>query len=388
LGEALSAVDNWSQRLSPSTSRVNRYFLGKWIDWLRANGGRFSAYTPDDLISYQRSADNGSRYDLLDLIQRYVQGLPGRYSSKEKEYATLRSFFVHNRAELPRDPSFTLRAEVPRVVGTLTIEELRDLILSANTLYRAIFLSMFQGGLDLSGLEYWNENGWARLNEDLKADPETVRIDLPGRKRSKNKVSFYTFIGPDAIRAIRDYLPKRPKGSSAIFCDQFGGPVKKGSVRFYWDSHLRKLGVIGSGKSKSSRYGKGRHEMRDIFRTQWAKSGAASDVAEFCMQHEIDELGYNKIFNDLPYMVKEYKKALPFIQILSSSRAFGQVSEDEIEVLRAQNAKLTKEVDALKNKPETFRAEFEELRAEVARNMALTNSLIRALSEREKRPEN
>lgn len=335
-----STVDTWASRLSPSTAKLNRYFLGRWIDWLRVEGGKFSAMSPDDLIAYQRSSDNGTRYDLLDLAQRYAQSLPGRFGSKNKAYTTIRSFFVHNRAEFPRDPGFILRTDVPKVVGVLTAENLKNLILSCKPVYRAIFLSMFQGGLDLEGFVYWNLGGWAKLREDLKGDPDTIRIDLPGRKRFKNKVSFFTFIGGDAIKAIRDYLPHRPQEAEAIFCDQFKGPIRKGSIKYYWDSHLQKIGLIKSEGNKSSRYGLNRHEMRDLFRTLWSKSGASSEVAEFCLQHQIDPLNYNKIFNDAAYMKGQYKKALPHLQIMSSNRPFNLANEEEVDLLRNEIEKL------------------------------------------------
>ena len=340
MSQGWSTIDNWVSRLSPSTAKLNRYFLGRWIEWVKAEGGKFSAMSPDELIAYQRSSDNGSKYDLLDVAQRYAQSLTGRFGSKNRVYTAIRSFFAHNRAELPRDPGFTLRADVPRVVGTLTAESLKNLILSCKPVYRAIFLSIFQGGLDLEGFVYWNLGGWAKLREDLKGDPDVIRIDLPGRKRAKNKTSFFTFIGGDAIKAIRDYLPLRPQGAEAIFCDQFKGPIRKGALSFYWDSHLRKIGLIPPGGKASSRYGLNRHEMRDLFRTSWSKSGASPDVAEFCLQHQIDPMNYNKIFNDPAYMKGQYKKALPHLQIMSSNRPFNLADEEEVDLLRNEIEKL------------------------------------------------
>jgi integrase len=374
----MSAIENWVSRLSPNTAKLNRYFLGRWVTWMGENGGKFSAMSPDELVAYQRAADNGARYDILDLVQKYSQDLPGRFGSKNKIYTTIRSFFAHNRAELPRDSGFTLRSDVPNVVGALTAENLRDLVLSGKPVYRAVILSMFQGGLDLEGFAYWNSGGWEKLRKDLKDDPETIRIDLPGRKRFKNRATFFTFIGDDAIKAIRDYLPLRPRNATAIFTDQFGGPIRKGSLRAYWDAHLRKIGLVSLGKGKSSnRYGLNIHEMRDLFRTLWAKSGASPEVAEFCLQHQIDALGYNKIFNDEAYMREQYRKALPHLQIMSGVRAFNLADEDEVAMLKKEIAELKTGRDEEKAENDrVFRemmedmvrdkfAELEELRAKV-----------------------
>ena len=67
---------------------------------------------------------------------------------------------------------------------------------------------------------YWNEHGWAKLNEDLKSAPKVIRLDLPGRKSAKFEEPYYTFIGPDAIQAIKNWLSHRPREADVIFTDQ------------------------------------------------------------------------------------------------------------------------------------------------------------------------
>ena len=155
--------------------------------------------------------------------------------------------------------------------ATLTIQDVRDVILSSNKNYQAIFISMFQSGMDLSTFEYWNRNGWDSLKEQLRRDSGTVRIDLPGRKRRRNKQGYYTLIGYDAINAIKSYLPHRideakfteleekrkewcrkhnkewsPKEyvPGWIFYNQQGNPIKKGRVQVYWLKHLTKIGKV------------------------------------------------------------------------------------------------------------------------------------------------
>ena len=54
--------------------------------WLKENGGKFSDMSPDDLVEYQRNTDNGSRYELLDLVQQWAQGLDLRYNTKQTDY--------------------------------------------------------------------------------------------------------------------------------------------------------------------------------------------------------------------------------------------------------------------------------------------------------------
>ncbi|GAI08408.1 unnamed protein product, partial [marine sediment metagenome] len=62
------------------------------------------------------------------------------------------------------------------------------------------FMCMIQGGMGGDEICYWGENGWPKLKEDLKGDPDLIEIDLPGRKAKKFEKPYYTIIGRDAMR--------------------------------------------------------------------------------------------------------------------------------------------------------------------------------------------
>ena len=341
-------VLNWLGRLSPSTARVNTTIFKNFMRWVRENGGEFKDFTGDDFIKYQEEATNSHRYHLVDLMQKYLSSLTSRAGYKRKIRSTIKSFFMHNRAELPEDPSFIIRGDVESVRGTLTIDEVRKMILTCNEVYQAVFLSMFQGGMGLGEMEYWNLHGWPQLYEDLKGDPEVIKVDLPGRKMRKNTESFYTFIGSDAIRAIRNYVENvRPENAEAIFINKYGDPINRDAAALYWRRQTRKIGIVQQKKngSKANRYGKNPHEMRDLFRTHWHKSGRSPEVAEFMMGHTIDRNNYNKFSNDVDYVRGEYIEALELIQIMSSPRPFKLIGESELEKLRRENRDLKEQLD-------------------------------------------
>jgi hypothetical protein len=115
--------------------------------------------SPDELVEFQRGAVGEDRWLLLDLAQRYVLSLEGRAKYKRRVYASIRSFFLHNRAPLSRDPSFKLRGDYPKVVGRLTVKELRRILDASNRCYRAFFLCAFQGGMGMSEAIWWSNHG-------------------------------------------------------------------------------------------------------------------------------------------------------------------------------------------------------------------------------------
>ncbi|GAH94845.1 unnamed protein product [marine sediment metagenome] len=379
--EAQKSIIKWMGRLAPKTARDHGRSMRRFMGWLRTQGGPLAEMSPDQLITYQIDAAGRDRFDILDLVQAYVSTLKLRMNSKRREYSSIRSFFMHNRAELPRDSSFKIRSETPPVLGTLTVDEIRDVVMSSKPRYQSVILSMFQGGMGLAEFDYWNLNGWESLREALRKNPDVIRIDMPGRKSSLNKRLFHTMIGGDAIRAIQAYLPMRPTEeeaeamfraaeeerkvqaeeegrdykprafSYAIFYTNRGTPITTAALDSYWFRNLIRLGIVKrrpkDKRHTGTRYGKNLHELRDVFRSQWEKSPVKGSVADFMMGHQVDPLLYNKAHRDGAWVRREYRKALPWLEIMSSGRPFGLVEEEEIDLLRKRVSQLETMVTSL-----------------------------------------
>jgi integrase len=362
-------IDNWLSRVSTKTARLYGYQFKGFMKWVKENGGAFRDYSPDDLLRHQQEADNGSKYDVLDLIQRYMLSQKDkRYRTLKGRYAAIRSFFQHNRAELPRDPSFRLKGDKPPIQKLLTVENVRDMCLAMNPTYRAIVLSMLQGGMGVSEFEAWNLTGLESLRAQLRKDPEFIRIDLPGRKKFRNILPFYTLIGSDAIEAIRAYFKIRPEGSEAIFVTQYGTPVKATSVSWMWLKKAKRIGIVQpENEGHQTRYGKHAHLIRMVFKSQWVKSGRSPTISKFFMGHQVDPLDYNRAFTDERWVKREYRSALPLLQIMSSGRPYGQVEEEEVEQLRIIAADQERKIKQLEARAPLSHDQIREIAREAAR---------------------
>ncbi len=337
------SVIKWGNRVQLQGSQYS--CLDTFLTWYSERHGET---TPDQLIEIQLVLENGERYKLLDEIQLWVNSHKGRQGTKRVKYSQIRSFFSHNRAELPRDPGFRIISDVPPVVGSLTPEEIKRILLTSNKLYRAVFISMFQAGLDGEMFVYWNENGWNELREQLIKGSNPIKINLPGRKLNRNIKPYYSYITTDAIKAIRDYLPDPlPLDRDFIFINQAGTGISKQTLRSYFRRHLKKLGMIKQydtgNKQVQVRYGKNPHEMRDTFRTLWSKSPARYEVGEYFMGHTVDKLGYDKTSLDPDFYRREYVKASRFLNLLSSNAPYGLVEGDEVDALRDEVQRLEAE---------------------------------------------
>jgi len=359
------AVKRWLNRLQPISRKASGNNLIHFFDWLVINGGKFSDYTPDQLAEYQTSASNGSRFDILNLVQEWINNFEGSRAYKHQGYVAVRSFFIHNRSDLPPDKTFKIQGEKKRVLGELKIDEIQKIILSSNVMYKAIFVSAFQGALDIRGIEDWSNTGLEKLKSDLEKKPGLIRIDLPGRK--KNEDPYYTLVGKDVILALRDWMVQRAEivkqreDPGTIFINQQGEPIKRSAISTYWLKHSRKIGLVGKGEAGDTgfRTGKNIHELRDSFRTIWAKTDAAAQVSEFLMGHQIDKLGYNKFYRDQDYVETEYQKAASRLNILSAPILEGYVETKEVNQLRQELIETKKESTTENAK---LRAEMLEMR--------------------------
>jgi len=318
--ESCVSVIRWRERVAEGTFDRYWYYFRVFLGFLE---GRGFLCDPDALVEFQRVNRD---YQVLDLLQVFVSGRRMRASTKLFAYSTVRSFFLHNRASLPQDGAFKVRGDAPRVVGSFSVGEVVQVLLASNKCYRALFLCMVQGGLGIGEVLYWSANGFESLVEQLDDNVEFVRVELPGRKRGRNVRPFFSFLGRDAQKALRKWIEERGRGPGEIFVNQFGGPVTQHSIQRYLYHKMIRLGIIKkpdtSGMTSKDygtiRYGKNPHEFRDFFRTRWQMSEADDPlVAEFMLGHIVDPLGYNKAMKNESYVRGQYRKAEPWLNILS-----------------------------------------------------------------------
>ena len=102
--------------------------FGRWYDWIQTNS-HLAGMTPDELVDYQDNLVGRRRYEIEDEIQRWIKSLSNiRPGTLKKYYHSIRGFFLHNRAELPRDRTFKYRGDIPSVIGGFNFEEVRRML--------------------------------------------------------------------------------------------------------------------------------------------------------------------------------------------------------------------------------------------------------------------
>jgi len=236
----------------------------------------------------------------------------------------------------------------------MSAEEIRDVITASDPTYRAVFLSMFQSGMGQGEFDYWNLNGWEDLEKDLGKDLEVIKISLPNRMSRR---SFHTYIGGDAVEAIRKCLPRRDRAreafdisekgrrdrvqrkgepyverefETAIFYNKFGAPITTKALRKHWSNIIVKLGLVEQAGDDSlrNRYGKTLHEMRSIFLSQLLYSGVDSSIIHYFLGHVEDHSREHLFRWDEGWTRSQYETAVPYLQIISSDKPFSLFKDE------------------------------------------------------------
>lgn len=360
----------------------------------------FAGVSPEEAVCFQR--EHPVDYRFVDLAYEWLERGELAVATKRTRFSMVNAFFLSNRVPLPKD-RHRFHSNKEKVAGELSVEEFRRILLSCNRTYRAAFLVQFQSGSGVGELVHINTHHAGLVWDEIKRGRHVIRLTMPGRKRNRNIKPYYTFLGGDACRALRDLFHSCGwRKDSVLFRNEYGQPLSRNSLSTYFRAHAIKTGVIKqftpscldcggeTVKQLRSRYGLKRtyyvctvcdsvhlagdfplgpherggiryraktHELRDLFHTQWhyaqKYAGVDAIASEFFMGHggRIDPDEYDKIMRDTAYAMGEYRKALPFLNVLSENplKVARTVLDDELagqrkelELLRRELARVSR----------------------------------------------
>lgn len=309
----------WYSRISVTSAETYRYNLKLFLEWLQQNGHKM---TSKELIEKQKHAISDEQYEILDWLQTWVNGLNRTTAGKRIAYASVKSFFMHNRAPLPRD-KFHIISDKRVTQGKLQTSDVIRIAQTANPRDRSLILVKWQSLQDSARLIWISKNSAEEIVTQMKAGACPIKISIPSRKQ--NEKNYYCYIGRDAIDALREYFDKVrgwPKKGEAIWMNNQGRPLEIDGFRAMWTSMCRRAGLIQKEHGqKDSRFGFNSHEMRDLAKTilhlNALNDGFDMDTCEYWLGHTVDKLGYDKFSNDEEYMRKQYQIAEKYLNIIS-----------------------------------------------------------------------
>lgn len=329
------AIKAWLKRLrSEETKEKFLYLFLEYVTWVKTKGYFESA---DAMLEHKQFAQNDKdRYQHINMIEDYLEEKNFPASKKKSTYTAIRSFYKHNKAELP---SYIIRFndKEPRHIVTqqpITLDEVRQLLTNADPRMKAVFLCMLQSGMDRSTFtEHFNFNCWSEIAKQLGGEnPDLwdlskvpVKISL---YRAKTQVRYYSFLGLDAVKALQSWLHVRQtltgqpmKAGEPLFITSQRNPIQKQSLSITFNNLAFAAGLESRkyGKASEIRYRFHCHELRDTFRTACTVAGLDFPAAEFFIGHSVEKLGYDKSPEVYPeYFKAQFMKVEPVLNVFSN----------------------------------------------------------------------
>jgi len=395
-------IQNWLERLGSCSKTAYRTFE-KFHEEVLSGHSVFGGMSPTQLVDWQSNTRGREAYSMKNLAQRWVNKKSLRISSKKTYLTHLSSFFLHNHTPWPPDPSFHFSSDTAPVEGKLTVEAFKRILLNCDKRYRTVFLMQAQMLAGPGDMVYVSNHYRDEILQHITKNNGVFKVTLPGRKRNRNTVNYYTLLSTksdwaDAMRGYLKSLPNLP--DTVLFRNDHGRPLTRLNIEWYFHKRAIEAGIIKqatpkcqkcgaetvwtrdfhNGKSKvaykckechqlnwacemnldlrSNRYGVNPHEIRDLMRSRWRASGAKVVVAEFMMQHgeTVDPNQYDKLKYTPMDAIVEYRKALPWLNVLSHDP--NKVDRSEVDSkLEASEAKvdvLSREVARLQGDVKQF----------------------------------
>ena len=351
-------VAGWLGRIEAGTRSSYKSRFKDWLLWLWRLP-EWSGKLPSQLLEFQENAKDRDRYILIDLMTRRIDEKGGTYNGMIGHLSILRSFFNHNRIELPGVGSWKPHPTKEPVEGRLDTSQVTDIITHANLRDTAIFLTLFQSMMDLERYTEFNRKYAAALVDHMKHKSldEPFRIDFPGGRKGNHR-KFYTFIHHDALQAWENYFERErgwPKTGEPIALTIQHTSPSKGAIRGSFVTITKKL-HLRPAVPKGEQTGVAPHEaFRDVVRSHLQtakKKGFDPTCAKFWMGHSIDPYNYNKFTELEPdYVLENAKIAAEYLNIITRhSEPMGEITGEQLlQVIRDNPTLVQQLAEMVKN---------------------------------------
>jgi len=238
-------------------------------------------------------------------LEGYFSDKALRYESRKLLISAVRSFF-QDKVELSKY-RFTVistdqgekEAEEREELPPLERDEVKTIIDRSSTLYKAVWLSMLQGGMGIAEALYFSRNAH-KYAEAIRSKKVPLKISLI-RKKEANRggAPYWTLLWDDAVDALANYLRERETQlghpltrNEQLFVNRFGRPLDANAIDIEM-SRLRKWTGLETVK-RNGVYRFHPHELRDCFKTWCATKKVRDLTSEYLMGHSVDDYNYNK----------------------------------------------------------------------------------------------
>ena len=282
---------------------------------------------------------------------------------------SIRSFYRRNGYPLMSKSKRGVSKKENRKMS-MTPKIVKRLVDHAPTLRdKAIILFMFQGGFDISTLSSIDYGDVAReLDEGEDGDGDPLMITVV---REKEEVEYFTFVGKDAIDAVKAYLDERKhKGEeltyqSPLFVKE-GKKKRKGEritpnlVQNMLRGVAMASGVVSKEAMNSADFNPARpHALRAGFSTVLRLNGFSDMLVEFMLGHSVPYNG--------AYLIPPPEKIREMYRDVEPQLSVNEATKSVSDLEKRMDEKMKTHMEMLEGQQK----EIKELRDEVNRMRGL-----------------
>lgn len=319
---------------------IKSFKTGKrWFDRLRARKGRkpgtqknfafnmkrfckFVGKNPDEIIAeykagLDRSVNETVEYwnEQLDLFIPWLVDTYGiKRSTAASTFTGVKSFFKYNVAIRPSTPTPEFVSEE---IPPINMEDLQAILEEVNPYHRFQICFLKDSGISMADalrLTLGDLNAHKPIKQQflrIPADPHRKMI------RAKENVKYETFIGPNAVNALKTYLKMRRNKGEELTAESPLFVTKKTPWRPIDENNLES---IFAWMSKRTKIKISAHRLRKFFETYLALARVNPVISKYWMGHKIrsgkSEIEGKYIILPTKEQLRLYKTAYRFIDVI------------------------------------------------------------------------
>jgi integrase len=254
-------------------------------------------------------------------------------------------------------------------------EQVKTLVQHARSIRdRAIILINFQGGMDVSTLCSLNYEDIAQI----ESGEYPLKLEL---YRKKADVEYYTFIGHDAINALKAYVADQKargtewKPDSPLFTKERIATAERitpNLVQNMLKDLAIKTGLVKKDNGKDFNI-LGSHALRESFSSIMLNSGVPKPIVDFWLGHTVNG-------TDEAYMIVQFERAKEMYSKREHLLSISASTEKEEELRKIKDSILEIVVDK-----EDLKAEVNDLKEKLTNALTYINVLIEEKDQAQRR---
>jgi integrase/recombinase XerD len=214
---------------------------------------------------------------------------------------------------------------------------------------RAIILTLFQGGMDVSTLCALN---YGDVAEGIEKNERPLKLNI---FREKADVEYYSFLGLDAVEAIKIYLADmRSKDiifdySTPLFLKEKSTErIQTNNVQMFFKEIADRAGFTDGSSNGYNLYGP--HSLRESFSSILINKGVPDAIVDFLLGHSLGQMGeaYKRgKFEDVQKMYLDNEVYLSMPGTNGESKKNIEEMEAKIKTMEEENKPYQERVNAL-----------------------------------------